>query len=146
MQIKRKKENIPAISFIVPFPQICKYHEDKKDYNSWNEMLYKPTSILFCNIDNKHLYNWWNFAAIIDFKWETFGKSRYYLILASYTIFYICYALASTLDQKFIPDLYRHILFMFSNSFGIMHLSFEIRQCLWYKKIYFNDPWNLFGK
>ena len=79
------QENQEVVTFIVPFPQICKYQEN---FNSWNEMLYKPTSILFCNVDAKHIHKWWNFAAIIDFKWKKFGIYYYYLIWFLYTIFF----------------------------------------------------------
>ena len=68
----KSQEKTPTISFVVPFPKICKYHDH--DYNPWNEILYKQKSILFCNIDSDNFYKWWNFAAIIDFKWNTFGK------------------------------------------------------------------------
>ncbi|PKB96386.1 hypothetical protein RhiirA5_434931 [Rhizophagus irregularis] len=45
-----------------------------KSNSIWNEFLYKPKSILFYNLDSNHFYNWWNFAAIIDFKvFESFG-------------------------------------------------------------------------
>src|ERR1043165_8173235 len=86
----KTQEKIKTISFIVPFPQICKYQE--RGYNPWNEMLYKPKSILFCNIDSNNYYKWWNFAAIIDFKWKNFGRSYYFLIWSFYTIFFICFA------------------------------------------------------
>ncbi|GES99663.1 hypothetical protein GLOIN_2v1784920 [Rhizophagus clarus] len=110
----------------------------------WNEFLYKPKSILFCNIDSNHFYNWWNFAAIIDFKWKTFGRNCYYLIWLFYTIFYICYSLASTLEQKSFPDFYFKLLFIISIILGSIFLIFEIRQFLWNYKRYFKDIWNLF--
>jgi hypothetical protein len=117
-----------------------------KSNSIWNEFLYKSKSILFCNIDSNHFYNWWNFAAIIDFKWKTFGRIYYYLIWLFYSIFYICYSLASTLEQKSIPDFYFKLLFIISIIFGSIFLIFEIRQCLWNYKRYFKDIWNLFGK
>ncbi|PKY26308.1 hypothetical protein RhiirB3_513186 [Rhizophagus irregularis] len=166
------EEEIQTVSLIVPFPRICVYKDDheiddnhddkskiitilkkmiirlmmipKKSGNPWNEFLFKPKSILFCNIDSNHLYNWWNFAAIIDFKWKTFGRGYYYLIWLFYTIFYVCYSLASTLEQKPIPDFYFELLFIISIIFGSIFLIFEIRYCLWDYKIYFNDIWNLF--
>src|SRR5438876_631168 len=33
-------------------------------------ILHRPKSVLFCNIDSNKIYQWWNFAAIIDFKWK----------------------------------------------------------------------------
>ncbi|CAB4437896.1 unnamed protein product [Rhizophagus irregularis] len=115
----------------------------KKD-NIWNEFLYKPKEILFCNIDSNNLYNWWNFAAIIDFKWNTFGWIYYSLIWFFYSIFYICYTLASTALS--IADFYRGLLYIITIIFGIIQLSFEIRQCLWRPNKFFTDLWNLFGK
>jgi hypothetical protein len=135
------QETTPTISFIVPFHKMCKYQN--KNYNPWNEMLFKPKSILFCNIDSNNFYQWWNFAAIIDFKWKTFGKFYYFLIWIFYTMFFICFVLAATLD---LSDFHRTILFTISIFIGLIHLSFEIRQFLWNWKLYIKDPWNLFGK
>ena len=101
-------------------------------------------SLLFCNVDSENFYNWWNFAAIIDFKWKTFGKFYYNLIWFFYTIFCLCFALASILPTT--DFYYRKIFFIISILLGFVHLSFEIRQCLWKQKFYFKDPWNLFGK
>ncbi|CAB5376351.1 unnamed protein product [Rhizophagus irregularis] len=137
-----QQEVVQTISFIVPFPRICVYknqknngskkndrnnnhHETEKTeniekinhetennvlhddhpFNIWNEFLYNPKSLLFCNIDSNHFYNWWNFAAIIDFKWRTFGRIYYFLIWFLYIVYYICYTLASILEPNFITDV-----------------------------------------
>ena len=121
-------------------------YKNYKDYNPWNEFLYKPKSTLFCNVDSNDLYRWWNFAAIIDFKWRNFGRYYYYFIWLLYTIFSLCFALASTLDQNLISDTNRKVLFVISIILGFMHLYFEIQQFLWKPKIYIKDFWNLFGK
>ena len=60
-----------------------------------------------------------------------------------YTIFFICFALASILN---LVDFHRRILFIISILLGFMHLFFEIKQCLWDWKIYIKDLVNLFGK
>ncbi|GES75057.1 hypothetical protein GLOIN_2v1842993 [Rhizophagus clarus] len=115
-----------------------------KSNSIWNELIYKPKSIIFCNIDSNHFYNWWNFAAIIDFKWKTFGRVYYFLNWLFFIFFYVCYSLASTLEQKSIPDFYFKLLFIISIILGSIFLIFEIRQFLWNYKRYFNDIWNLF--
>jgi hypothetical protein len=130
------QETIPTISFIVPFPKMCKYQDN--GYNPWNDLLHKSKSVLFCNIDSNHFYDWWNFDAVINFKWKTFGIYYYYLIWFHFTIFYLCFSLA-ILKQN-------NILYIFSILLGFMHLYFEFRQFLWKPKVYFNDLWNLFGK
>ncbi|GBC04374.1 hypothetical protein RclHR1_05650002 [Rhizophagus clarus] len=165
-----KQKEVQTISFIVPFPQICVYkknndsnqknknknqetennqemnHETGSNHNDniWNEFLHKQKSILFCNIDSNHFYNWWNFAAIIDFKWKTFGWIYHYLIWFFYSVFCICYTLASMLEPNSITDIQRKSLFIISIIFGSIFLIFEIRQCLWNHTNYFNDLWNLF--
>jgi hypothetical protein len=104
-------------------------------------MLSQPKFILFCNIDNNSLYRWWNFAAIIDFKWKTFGRLYYFLIWLFYTIFFACFAIAST-----FTDIYKKSLYITTVILGFIHLTFEIRQCFQDWKNYFRDPLNLFGK
>ncbi|GBB88772.1 hypothetical protein RclHR1_15370005 [Rhizophagus clarus] len=104
------------------------------------------TSIMLTPYYSNRFYNWWNFAAIIDYKWNTFGRVYYYSIWLFYTIFYICYSLASTLEQKSIPVFYFKLIFIISIILGSIFLIFEIRQCLWNYKCYFKDIWNLFGK
>ncbi|GBB87756.1 hypothetical protein RclHR1_14240005 [Rhizophagus clarus] len=151
--VKMVEKKIQTVSFIVPFPQICIYNETEnnsilkvitpKSNCIWNKFLYRPKSILFSNMDGDGFYNLWNFAAIIDFKWQTFGRFYYYLIWAFYTIFYVCYALASTLEQNSIPDIYFNLLFIISIIFGSVFLILETRQFLWDYKIYINDTWNI---
>jgi len=75
-------------------------------------------------MDLNPIYKWWNFAAIIDFKRNDFGRYYYLWIWFFYTIFLVCFALASTLEV--ITDFYRNILFIISILFGLMHLYFEI--------------------
>ena len=136
IQKQKTQETTPTISFIVPFPKICKYQD--KNYNLWNEMLYKPKSVLFHNIDSNNFYKWWNFAAVVDFKWNTFGKYYYYFIWLFYAIFYLCFTFAIIENNN--------TLFIITIILGFMHLYFEFRQFLWMPKIYYKDPGNLFGK
>ena len=133
---QKTQETTPTISFIVPFPKMCKYQDT--NYNPWNEMLYKPKSVLFYNIDSNNFYKWWNFAAVIDFKWNTFGKYYYYSIWLFYIIFYLCFTFAIVENNN--------TLFVITIILGFMHLYFELRQFLWDPKIYYKDPGNIFGK
>ncbi|CAB4427946.1 unnamed protein product [Rhizophagus irregularis] len=55
-------------------------NEDRPN-NIWNEFLYKPKSILFCNIDSNNFYKWWNFAAIVNFKWKTYKLMEDFTII-----------------------------------------------------------------
>ncbi|CAB5355561.1 unnamed protein product [Rhizophagus irregularis] len=141
-----KSKIITILRKLIKELKIIMIPEKNKDRpnNIWNEFLHKPKSILFCNIDSNNFYKWWNFAAIVDFKWKTYGRIYYYSIWFFYTLFYICYSLASTIEQNSLPDFYRKFFFIISIIFGSLFLIFEIRQCLWDYKIYFNDTWNLF--
>ena len=133
---QKTQETTPTISLIVPFYKICEYQD--KNYNPWNEMLYKPKSVLFYNIDSNNFYKWWNFAAVIDFKWNTFGKYYYYLIWLFFIIFYSCFSLAIVENNN--------TLLIISIILGFMHLYFEFRQFLWDPLFYFKDLVNIFGK
>ncbi|GET02377.1 hypothetical protein GLOIN_2v1881038 [Rhizophagus clarus] len=126
----RKYENIPVISFIVPY-----------NY-SWNEILCQPESILFHDIDSKTIYNGWNLTAFIAFNERIYYY--YYFIWFLYTIFYLCFALASTLESNLIPDVYRTILLIISVILGLIHILVEIWQFYWLKENYFKDPCNFF--
>jgi hypothetical protein len=126
----------PTISFIVSLPKMCRYQE--KNYNLWNELLYTSKSVLFYNIDSNNYYKWWNFAAIVDFKWNTFGKYYYYLIWLFFIIFYSCFSLAILENNN--------TLLIISIILGFIHLYFEFQQFLWNPKLYFKDLGNIFGK
>ncbi|PKC13892.1 hypothetical protein RhiirA5_395985 [Rhizophagus irregularis] len=161
------EEEIQTVSLIVPFPRICVYKDDheiddnhddkskiitilkkmiirlmmipKKSGNPWNEFLFKPKSILFCNIDSNHLYNWWNFAAIIDFKWKTFGRGYYYLIWVIES-FGIYFAIIIGVAKKVFPFivLLFFIVLGYAQAFFIVLRSNSINDD--------NDPQNLATK
>ncbi|PKY26630.1 hypothetical protein RhiirB3_528722 [Rhizophagus irregularis] len=140
-----KQEKTPAIRLIVPFSEFCKY--DDKDKSFWNKFLNEDRSFLFSNIDTDNFYRWWNFAAIIDFKWRNFGKKYYLIIWVFYAMFFLFFALASTLkrdrgDYSNNALDNEDIFFIISIILGLIHLIFEIRQCLPDPRNYFYDPWN----
>jgi hypothetical protein len=149
-------EETPSIRFTVPFSPICKYRDgdEGRDDNFWNDILYGPEdTFLFSNIDTENFYKWWNFAAIIDFKWKIVKKT-YYCIWLFYTTFFLFFILATIMTNigsksnlnysgTFDPN---EIFFIITILLGLVHLFFEVRQCLWKPKVYFNDPWNYFGK
>ncbi|PKY58504.1 hypothetical protein RhiirA4_550081 [Rhizophagus irregularis] len=116
--IKQKKT--PAIRLIIPFSEFC---DDKDKKSFWNKFLNEDRSFLFSNIDTDNFYRWWNFAAIIDFKWRDFGKKYYLIIWVFYTIFFLFFAFAPTLEYN--ED---DIFYIISIILGLIHLIFEIRQ------------------
>ncbi|PKY32412.1 hypothetical protein RhiirB3_450578 [Rhizophagus irregularis] len=98
------------------------------------------TSIIEFHKDSNNFYQWWNFEAIVDFKWRNFGKKFYYGIWLFYTIYYLIFTLA-------ILEILENnsIFFIISIILGCIHLSFEIRQYLWNPNNYLRDLWNLFA-
>ncbi|UZO27119.1 uncharacterized protein OCT59_019325 [Rhizophagus irregularis] len=136
-----KQEKTPAIRLIIPFSEFC---DDKDKKSFWNKFLNEDRSFLFSNIDTDNFYRWWNFAAIIDFKWRNFGKKYYLIIWVFYAMFFLFFALASTLKYDYSNNALDNedIFFIISIILGLIHLIFEIRQCLPDPRNYFYDPWN----
>lgn len=156
MKDLRIPEETASIRFIVPFSPICEYKdgEEGREDNFWNDFLHGPEdSLLFCNIDTGNFYKWWNFVAIVDFKWKIV-KKIYYLIWLFYTLFFLFFILATTKSNLERTNDFNYtgvivpsdIYYIITCLFGIIHLFFEVRHCLWEPKVYFNDPWNYFGK
>ncbi|CAB4444874.1 unnamed protein product [Rhizophagus irregularis] len=154
MKDLRIPEETASIRFIVPFSPICEYKngEEGREDNFWNNFLHGPEdSLLFCNIDTGNFYKWWNFVAIVDFKWKIV-KKIYYLIWLFYTLFFLFFILATTKSNLERTNDFNYtgvivpsdIYYIITCLFGIIHLFFEVRHCLWEPKVYFNDPWNYF--
>ncbi|RIB28674.1 hypothetical protein C2G38_1396354 [Gigaspora rosea] len=72
------------IKLLIPFPNFVNY---PKEYNVWSEFL-NPYPSCFISFDDFSFCKIWNGEAIINFKWNTFGR-KYYLYLEPYRSY--CY-------------------------------------------------------
>jgi hypothetical protein len=141
--LKIVKPNLkPKLKLIVPFPNYITY---PKEYSFFKELFYKPESSPFSKTQINEFYKTWNGEAIINFKWRLFGGYYYAAIWFLFTIFLICFTLASSVSSKIINTKEKEYLLILSIFFGFIHLSFEFRQFIWSPKKWILSIWNLFG-
>jgi hypothetical protein len=116
-----------------------------QNYN-WIIELIMPQPSPFVEIMNGNIYKTLNGETIINFKWNTYGKYYFALIWMFYTVLYGCFTVAATISQQYIDENTRKQLLIATFIFGLVHLTFEVRQFIYNPTKYFYDFWNLIGK
>ncbi|RGB39333.1 hypothetical protein C1646_803737 [Rhizophagus diaphanus] len=101
--------------------------------NNWMFLkLIKPQPSPFVETTmNRDIYNTWNGEAIINFKWNTYGKYYYSIIWIGFIALLGCFTAAATIPQQYIDDDIQKKLLIASIVFGFIHLSFEVRQFIY---------------
>ncbi len=132
----------PTITFIIPYIKFVSYPQDY----SWWELI-KPKPSPFVETINREIYKTWNGEALINFKWNSYGKFYYAIILIMFTALLGCFTAATTLSDGYISENIRKQLLITSIILGFTHfLLFEFRQFIYNPIKWFRDPWNYFGK
>ncbi|GET00344.1 hypothetical protein GLOIN_2v1874127 [Rhizophagus clarus] len=134
------KEKIPMITFMVPYIKFVNY---PRCYN-WFFELFKPQPSPFVESVSRDIYKTWNGEAIINFKWNTYGKYYYIMIWIGFMTYLGCFTAAATIPQQYIDDDIQKKLLIASIILGFIHLSFEIRQFIYNPLKWFRDFWNFF--
>ncbi|RIB06797.1 hypothetical protein C2G38_484132 [Gigaspora rosea] len=123
-----------------PLPNFVTYYENDED-DSLFKKLFKPRSSHFINIDDLTFYSTWNGEALINFKWNTFGKKYYFAIWIIYLVFSGSFIIVATLSD-YISWPCQKILLIITTVLGLWHLFFEIRNATFSYKEYFESLWN----
>ncbi|RIB28123.1 hypothetical protein C2G38_1594082 [Gigaspora rosea] len=89
-------------------------------------------------------YKWWNIKALINFKWNAYGRLYYFIIWTIYSIFMCCFLIVTTIPEHEISWNNRLILLIVTIFFGFIHFIFEFRQFIHRPKVYIASPWNWF--
>ncbi|PKK64414.1 hypothetical protein RhiirC2_716292 [Rhizophagus irregularis] len=139
---KKYVKTTPTITFMIPYINFVNY---SKDYNLVLELI-KPQPSLFTETINRNIYKTWNGEALINFKWNTYGKYYYAMIWILFMALLGCFTAAATIPQKYINEEVRQQLFIASIILGFIHLIFEIRQFFYNIIKWFYNFWNIFGK
>ncbi|CAB4442389.1 unnamed protein product [Rhizophagus irregularis] len=137
------KENIttpPMITFMIPYINFVNY---SKDYN-WFLELIRPQSSPFTETVNRNIYKTLNGEALINFKWNAYGKYYYAMIWILFIALLGCFTTAATIPQQYINDEVRQQLFIASIILGFIHLILEIRQFFYKITKWFKNFWNIF--
>ncbi|GET00350.1 hypothetical protein GLOIN_2v1874127 [Rhizophagus clarus] len=137
---KLAKDKIPMITFMVPYIKFVNY---PRCYN-WFIELFKPQSSPFVETISRDIYKTWNGEAIINFKWNTYGKYYYMMIWIGFMAYLGCFTAAATIPQQLIDDDIQKRLLIASIILGFIHLSFEVRQIIFSPIKWLLDFWNLF--
>ncbi|KAF0459332.1 transient receptor potential cation channel subfamily a member 1-like [Gigaspora margarita] len=135
---KRPEEN-PALVLIFPLPKFSSY---TKNYNPWKELLF-PNSSPFCDYEYSELYKWWNGQALINFKWNTYGKYYFLAIWIFYVTFMCCFLVVVTISNELSQSTQESLLIT-TIILGVLHLGFELRQFIYSPSSWISDPWNYF--
>ena len=126
---------------MIPYIKLVNY---PKDYN-WFLELIKPQPSLFVKTINGDIYKTWNGEALINFKWETYGKYYYAFIWIMFMALLGCFTAVATIPQQYIDNDVREQLLIASIILGFIHLSFEVRQFIYDPIKWIHDLWNIFG-
>ncbi|RGB43102.1 hypothetical protein C1646_809525, partial [Rhizophagus diaphanus] len=128
----------PTIIFMIPYINFVNY---SKDYN-WFLELIRPQPSPFTKSINRNIYKTWNGEALINFKWNAFGKYYYAIIWILFMTLLGCFTAAATIPQQYINEEIRQQLFIASIILGFIHLIFEIRQFFYNITKWFYNFWN----
>ncbi|PKK60071.1 hypothetical protein RhiirC2_819457 [Rhizophagus irregularis] len=132
----------PTITFMIPYINFVNY---SKDYN-WFLELIRPQPSPFTKTINRNIYKTWNGEALINFKWNAYGKYYYAMIWILFMALLGCFTAAATIPKQYINEEVRQQLFIVSIIFGFIHLILEIRQFFYNITKWFYNFWNIFGK
>ncbi|EXX66833.1 hypothetical protein RirG_120010 [Rhizophagus irregularis DAOM 197198w] len=130
----------PTITFMIPYINFVNY---PKDYN-WFLELIRPQSSPFTKSINRNIYKTWNGEALLNFKWNAYGKYYYAMIWILFMALLGCFTAAATIPQQYINEEVRQQLFIASIILGFIHLIFEFRQFVYNITKWFYNFWNIF--
>ncbi|PKY50974.1 hypothetical protein RhiirA4_467762 [Rhizophagus irregularis] len=130
-------KRIPTITFINPYIKFVNY---SKHYNWFTELIL-PKPSPFVETINRDIYRTWSGEAILNFKWNKYGKYYHLAIWFGYIILLICFNIAAKISQEHV-DIQRKLLIT-SITLGSMYLILEIRQFIYDPTKWIQDIGNI---
>ncbi|RGB23445.1 hypothetical protein C1646_806513 [Rhizophagus diaphanus] len=116
----------PSFIFTSPYINFVNY---PKDYN-WFSELFLPQPSPFIETINRDIYKTWSGEALLNYKWNKYGRRYHGYIWSGYLILLVCFNVAAGISQQEYIDIQK-ILLIISTIFGFIHLSFEVRQLIY---------------
>ncbi|EXX57104.1 hypothetical protein RirG_210140 [Rhizophagus irregularis DAOM 197198w] len=133
-------EKIPSFIFTTPYINFVNY---PKDYN-WFSELFWPQSSPFIETINSDIYKTWSGEALLNFKWNRYGKRYYIFIWSGYLILLVCFNVAARISQQEYVGIQKELL-KISTLFGFIYLSFEVRQFIYNPIKWIRDIGKIYG-
>ncbi|GBB88609.1 hypothetical protein RclHR1_15180002 [Rhizophagus clarus] len=93
---------------------------------------------------NADIYKTWNGEALINFKWNIYGKYYYIMIWIGFIALLGCFTAAATIPQEYIDDHTQKQLLIALIILGFIHLSFEVHQMIYDFNKWIHDFWKIF--
>ncbi|RGB32851.1 hypothetical protein C1646_743692 [Rhizophagus diaphanus] len=140
---KKTTPSIITITFMNPYIKFINYPQN---YN-WVWELLNPQSNPFAKTISSDIYKTyktWSGEALINFKWNNYGKYYYAIIWIGFIILLGCFNAVATIPQEYINEGIQKQLLVASIILGSIHLSFEIRQFIYNPIKWIRDAWNIF--
>ncbi|RGB28675.1 hypothetical protein C1646_673049 [Rhizophagus diaphanus] len=139
------KYGVGLLTFAIKEHKLELIDDIYKKYYSWFLELIRPQPSPFTKTINRNVYKTWNGEALINFKWNTYGKYYYAMIWTLFMALLGCFTAAATIPQKYINEEVRQQLFIASIILGFIHLILEI--CQFFNNIikWFYNFWNIFA-
>ncbi|KAF0470319.1 hypothetical protein F8M41_025387 [Gigaspora margarita] len=133
----------PQETVILMFP-LSGFATYPKKY-SYNELFYLQGNPFTSLLNTTNYYKWWSIKALINFKWNTYGRFYYFIIWAIYSTFMCCFLIVSTIPEHKLSWSNQRIFLVATIFFGFIHFIFEVRQFIHKPPAYIASPWNWFG-
>src|SRR2546430_14306665 len=86
-----ESKSMPTITFMVPYIKFVNYPQD---YNWFMDWIKPKPSPFIETVHSKEIYSTWNGEALINFKWDTYGKYYYYIMWIMFTALLACFTIA----------------------------------------------------
>jgi len=142
MFTKSEQALMPNITFMASYVKFSNYPQD---YN-WLLEFIRPQPSPFVETITKEIYKTWAGEAIINFKWNTYGKVYYMCIWMLFSIYFLIFTIVATAPQQYFDKSVRDSLLIMSIFLGYFHLSIEIRQFIYNPNKWIHNYWNFFGR
>ncbi|GBC33392.2 hypothetical protein GLOIN_2v1772114 [Rhizophagus irregularis DAOM 181602=DAOM 197198] len=122
-----KNRTTPIITFMIPYIKFMNY---PRDYG-WFRELILPQHSPFVDSIRSDIFKTLDGEALINFKWNTYGKYYHSIIWIGYAALLVCFDTAAGIPDRYIGADIRNKLLIASSILGFLHLIFEFRQFIY---------------
>ncbi|CAG8525662.1 9688_t:CDS:2 [Scutellospora calospora] len=139
-KISKEPDVNPTAILISPLPKFSSYTHN---YNPWKELIF-PEPSPFTKYKSSELYKYWHGEALLNFKWDTYGRQYYFAIMIFYSVFMGCFLTVATLESELTKSIQERLLIA-TIILGVLHFTFELRQFIHSPSEWVTEIWNYFG-
>jgi len=140
---EKNNSEIRRITFMIPYVKFVSYPQR---YDWWLELI-KPQPSPFVETINREIYKTCNGEALINFKWNSYGKYYYAINWLMFNALLGCFTASASFPNDYISQENRKRLFLTASFIlGYANIFHKCRQLVYDPIGWYIDPWNYFGK